>query len=192
MFDSLTDFPRAQRWRQQVQPIPVVVAIVCKAAHLPHYLLIQRNGDTYHGQWALLGGKWDFGETLPQAIVREVWEEANLETQFVALRGLVNERVMTSTVVENAAQAAHFLLFVCELAVVGGQAQGQKEGAVAWFTWEEITQLQTKHQIIPSDFAMLRQFVGMETAVSYTEAEMIATIGQSQAQAPQLMRFDLV
>ncbi|MCA9961355.1 MAG: NUDIX hydrolase [Chloroflexota bacterium] len=193
MFEDLANFPSMQRWRQQKQPIPVVVAIVRKELELPHFLLIQRNGATYHGQWALVGGKWDFGETLSQAIVREVREETNLETDFVALRGLVSERVMTPPAAEETtAEAAHFLLFVCELAVVSGWAQEQQEGAVAWFTWDEIEQLQTERLVIPSDFAMLQQFVGVETAVPHIEAEMMASIGQQQTQAPQLLRFQQI
>ncbi|MCA9977909.1 MAG: hypothetical protein KC413_19245, partial [Anaerolineales bacterium] len=88
--------------------------------------------------------------------------------------------------------AAHFLLFVCELAVVSGWAQEQQEGAVAWFTWDEIEQLQTERLVIPSDFAMLQQFVGVETAVPHIEAEMMASIGQQQTQAPQLLRFQQI
>ncbi len=190
MFNKLANLPQTQRWRGQQQPIPIVVAIVREMAPAPRYLLIQRNGDTYHGQWALVGGKWDFGETLPQAIVREVREETNLDTEFVALRGVVSERVLTPEAAVMPAQAAHFLLFVCDLAVVAGQAQQQQEGAVAWFAWEAIEQLQAQQQIIPSDMAMLQQFAGVKTAVAHIEAEMISNIGQKQIQVPQLVRFN--
>jgi len=45
------------------------------------------------GKWALVGGKWDFGETLSQATTREVQEETGVITDFVALREFVNERI---------------------------------------------------------------------------------------------------
>jgi ADP-ribose pyrophosphatase YjhB (NUDIX family) len=44
--------------------------------------------------WALVGGKWDFGEELGTAVTREVKEETSLDTRFVALRGLVNVRLI--------------------------------------------------------------------------------------------------
>ncbi len=79
-------------------------------------LLIQRAGEPYAGQWALVGGKWDFGETLAEAVVREVQEETGLITQFVALRGVISERVAPA---EPGALAAHFLLLLCDLLVHG-------------------------------------------------------------------------
>lgn len=187
-FARLTTLPPAQRWREQAQPMPIVVGIVRQTGSGERYLLIQRNGSTYHGQWALVGGKWDFGEPLPAAIEREILEETSLTTRFVALRGLVNERVVTP----DLEQGAHFLLLVCALDVIAGQAQTQQEGDVAWFSWAEITALHEREAIIPSDYQMLQQFAGAETAVPLVAADMIESLGRTPAAPGQLIRFDLV
>jgi ADP-ribose pyrophosphatase YjhB (NUDIX family) len=165
MFQSLAQIPVQARWREQSYPMPIVAAII-RRERLPDnsnnadFLLIRRNSSPYQGMWALVGGKWDFGETLAQAIVREVQEETGLETAFVALRGVANERLASS---ENASSdaadcPAHFIIFVCELLVTAGIAQEQAEGEVVWFTTAEIETLHREQAIVPSDFAMLQQF----------------------------------
>jgi 8-oxo-dGTP diphosphatase len=56
------------------------------------YLLLQRPKDKPHfpGQWELPGGKMDPGETIEQAVCREVWEEAGLKIVPEALAGAVD------------------------------------------------------------------------------------------------------
>ena len=100
-YDGLADLPLEQRWREQAYPAPIVVALIKRQpgqGHTlegeDHFLLIHRNQSPYAGKWALVGGKWDFGETLQDAIIREVKEETDLDAVFVAVRGLVSERVV--------------------------------------------------------------------------------------------------
>jgi ADP-ribose pyrophosphatase YjhB (NUDIX family) len=162
-FDDLSTLPVARRWREQLYPAPIVVAII---RHADSYLLIQRNSDPYHGMWALVGGKWDFGEELGTAVTREVKEETSLDTRFVALRGLVNERLI------NDGTADHFLLFVCEVVVENGHASEQKEGAVAWFNRAQLEDLYSQNAIIPSDYAMCAEFATAIQAASVVEVEM--------------------
>ena len=117
MFDELYDWPVEKRWHNQIQPAPIVVAIIRQPASSPavddKFLLIQRNSQPYAGRWALVGGKWDFGETLDRAITREVWEETGLETTYSGLKGLVSERLVPNNGQEGS--PAHFLIFVCLL-----------------------------------------------------------------------------
>lgn len=196
MFDALPNLPAARRWRQQAHPAPIVVALIQAADG--RFLLIRRSGAPYAGQWALVGGKWEFGETLPQAIVREVAEETGLAARFVALRGLVSERVVAAADMPAAtsalsaapsAAAAHFLLFVCQVTAVG-EAREQAEGAVAWFTRPEIDDLHAAGAIIPSDYAMLARFGAAETAVAHVEADMRAPIGPGAVGETVLVRFE--
>jgi 8-oxo-dGTP diphosphatase len=175
MFAALPHLPPEQRWRQQYFPAPIVVALIQREATVgtTQYLLIRRNGAAYGGQWALVGGKWDFGETLAEAIVREVKEETDLDTRFLALRGIVNERV---TAPEPAESGAHFLLFVCELAAGIGRAQEQQEGELAWFSTSDIEALHDTGAIIPSDYMMIQKVAGTERATAVYEAEMISNV----------------
>lgn len=194
--NPLLDLPYERRWKQQLYPAPIVVGLIRRTYTFgqesnltARYLLIKRNGDPYNGCWALVGGKWDFGETLPDAIVREVKEETNLDAAFIAVRGIVSERL---TPVSHEETGAHFLLFVCELQANDGVAIEQEEGEVAWFTKNEINQLHDSGAIIPSDFAMLRSFAGSDDKVAHFEAEMIAPLGEEGQTAPQLLSFSSI
>lgn len=162
------------RWREQVAPMPIVVALVRRTGPAgDEFLLINRITGPYSGLWALIGGKWDFGESLEEAIVREVHEETNLHTAFVALRSVLSERVMPS---DPGALAAHFLLLLCELVVVDGQATEQTEGAVGWFGRDEIEKLHEEGKIIPSDYAMIAAFAEATETAPVVEITMAAPL----------------
>jgi len=188
MFAALPDLPPGQRWRQQHFPAPIVVALIRKETveGAVEYLLIKRNGDAYGGQWALVGGKWDFGETLAEAILREVKEETNLDSRFLALRGIVNERV---SLPGPTGSGAHFLLFVCELTAGEGQAQEQLEGELAWFSVSDIEALHGRSAIIPSDYMMIQKFAGVVGVATLYEAEMISSIGDKGDGPTHLVSF---
>ncbi len=195
-FSTLNNLPAARRWHGQTYPAPIVVALIRRQFHpsgsaegKAHYLLIRRRSSPYDGHWALVGGKWDFGETLHEAIVREVKEETDLDTTFVAVRGLVSERIVPP---QDAQQAAHFLLFVCELAAGNGQAKEQDEGEVGWFSCDQIEALNDAGAIIPSDFAMIQSFAGANEAVPHIEAEMRAPINAGSDDPVQLVRFERI
>jgi ADP-ribose pyrophosphatase YjhB (NUDIX family) len=187
MFESLTSLSVARRWRQQRHPMPTVVALIRRenAPGAARYLLIQRQTEPYAGKWALVGGGWDFGETLETAIRREVREETGLETVFVALRGVVNERVAPSGAEGD---GGHFIIFVCQLSAPTGVAREQSEGPVGWFSSQELLELRASGRIVPSDYVMLEHF-GALAALSFVEAEVLAGDG---ADAPdKLARFEV-
>ncbi|WBQ09324.1 NUDIX hydrolase [Hyphomonadaceae bacterium ML37] len=68
-----------------VKPRPVVSvgAVVWRGDDV---LLIRRARAPFQGQWSIPGGKVEFGETLEDALVREVREETGVE---IALTGLI-------------------------------------------------------------------------------------------------------
>ena len=60
-----------------MKPTDVVAAII-KKDNL--YLVVKRNRDKYMGlKWEFPGGKVDSGETLQEALVREIYEELNID-----------------------------------------------------------------------------------------------------------------
>lgn len=180
---SLGNLPPEKRWRSQTAPVAVVGALIRRTHHgREQFLLIERNGEPYAGQWALVGGKWDFGETLDAAIEREVLEETGLQSRFVALRGVLSERMIPE---EEGALGAHFLIMLCDLVVVNGEAQEQAEGAVGWFDRAEIEKLHEGHAIIPSDYVMIAEFSTATIAAPAVEIEMAATLEHPA----QLRRF---
>ena len=59
-----------------MKPINVVAAIIKKKGY---YFIAQRNKDKYMGlKWEFPGGKVDPGETLSEALSREIHEELNI------------------------------------------------------------------------------------------------------------------
>lgn len=52
-------------------------------------ILLQRRRDT--GQWALPGGKQDFGETPAQCAVRECKEETGIDTEVIGIVGVYSD-----------------------------------------------------------------------------------------------------
>lgn len=190
MFDNLSNLPQERRWRQQSRPVAGVLALIGRVtaddpAGGAKYLLIRRSQEPYAGHWALVGGKIEFGETLAAAVEREVKEETGLDSQFVAVRGVVNERLAPAG---GNAQGGHFILFVCELQAGPGRAREHDEGEVAWFTPAEIDQFYQQKQIIPSDYAMLRHFAYNHSSFSFVEAEM--TFSAVTTHDNLLIRFD--
>lgn len=175
-FDTLYTLPVAQRWREQLYPTPIVGALIRRDSH---YLLIRRNSAPYKDLWALVGGKWDFGEELSTAVIREVKEETGLDSHFVALRGLVNERFIEDNT------GAHFLIFLCEIRAESGTACEQKEGIVAWFTRPEIDNLASQKAIVPSDYAMLTEFAETSLNAPVVEVHM-----QGDGDKTTLHRFE--
>ena len=185
---NLHTLPPEQRWRGQTAPVPVVVGLI-RRAHDDgeRLLLIRRAGGPYAGQWALVGGKWEFGETLAEAIVREVAEETGLATTFVAVRGLVNERVAPWSA---GALGAHFLLLVCDLLVGKGEAAEQQEGFVAWFDHAAIDALSTAGAIIPSDYAMIREFAAAAERAPHVEVAMRSLLGGAGEALSEMISFE--
>jgi ADP-ribose pyrophosphatase YjhB (NUDIX family) len=123
------------------------------------------------GKWALVGGKWDFGETLAEAVTREAREETGLETCFEGLRGVVSERVVPA---REGDRGSHFLLFVCQLAVVSGEAREQQEGPLRWFSVEEMEALRDRQEMILTDYAMVEALGPVEGRPPYLEIDVIA------------------
>lgn len=178
----LSALPPERRWRGQLFPAPAAVGLIREQSGSDRLLLIHRKGEPYAGQWALVGGKWDFGESLAEAACREALEESGLHTRFVALRAVVSERVLPP---DTAGSAAHFLLLICDLVVEDGEAAEQDEGRVAWFRPDEMAALAAAGQMIPSDYAIVRAFGGNETQAPLAEVVMRAPI--ENATAPPLM-----
>jgi 8-oxo-dGTP diphosphatase len=197
MVEPLANTPSEKRWRYQQQPVPVVISIIRRAEpgdeageKAASYLLIKRKSGPYRDFWALVGGKWDFGESLSAAATREILEETGLVGSFSALLGLVNERVTLDEGGEPG--AAHFLIFVCQVDAEIGEAREQEEGAVAWFTSGDIEDLNDTGDIIPSDYAMLSQFVS-GGALPYIEVEMRSAGAKGEGPgSTRLTRFELI
>lgn len=184
----LSALPPERRWRGQPFPAPIVVGLIREQPGSERLLLIHRKGEPYAGQWALVGGKWDFGESLAEAACREALEETGLHTRFVALRGVASERVLPPG---TDGGAAHFLLLICDLAVEAGEAAEQDEGRVAWFGLDEMKALVAAGQMIPSDYAMVRAFCRSEVETPLAEVVMQTPL-ESASAPPVMLSFERI
>jgi ADP-ribose pyrophosphatase YjhB (NUDIX family) len=66
-------------------PIPTVDAIIQKSSFL---LVIKRQNGPYKDTFALPGGFVDEGETVEEALIREVFEETSLEIHPIEILGV--------------------------------------------------------------------------------------------------------
>jgi mutator protein MutT len=71
-------------------PICAVGAIVLEKGEV---LLVRRNRAPALGQWSLPGGRVEWGETLREAIAREVREETGVDIEVEGLAGIA-ERIL--------------------------------------------------------------------------------------------------
>lgn len=69
---------------------PIVGASVLVKREGGDVLLVERLNDPGRGEWALPGGKVDYGETVEHAAVREVKEETNVDVELRELLGAYN------------------------------------------------------------------------------------------------------
>jgi mutator protein MutT len=72
------------------RPICAVGAIVLEKGEV---LLVRRNREPALGQWSLPGGRVEWGETLREAIAREVREETGVDIEVEGLAGIA-ERIL--------------------------------------------------------------------------------------------------
>ena len=119
--------------------------------------------------------------------VREVAEETGLSTAFVAVRGVVSERVAPWSA---GTLGAHFLLLVCDLLAGDGEAAEQDEGLVAWFDHAAIDALSAAGEIIPSDYAMIREFAAATDCAPHVEVEMRALLVGAGGALSEMVSFE--
>lgn len=116
-----------------MQPQVCVGAVAVENGRL---LLIHRGQDPGRGLWSVPGGRVDAGETLAEAIVREVREEAGLDVVCDRFLGWVERIDETSHFV-----ILDFAVTVLELSRVRRNLRaGDDAIEAAWVPLEEVTE----------------------------------------------------
>jgi ADP-ribose pyrophosphatase YjhB (NUDIX family) len=107
---------------------PGVAAVIFEDGRV----LLQRRDDT--GRWGLPGGGVEPGESVRQAVIREVREETGLLVEPIRLIGVYSDPVHHQVVTYPDGNVIHYVSTVFECVVHGGAlACGDESLALDWF-----------------------------------------------------------
>jgi 8-oxo-dGTP diphosphatase len=109
--------------------IPIVAVGAFVFDRQGRVLLIERGKPPGEGLWTVPGGRLDRGETLAQAVAREVREETGLTVEVGAL----------ACVVERMGDDFHFVILDYLARVIGGTLAAASDARAA--KWVEATEL---------------------------------------------------
>ncbi len=152
----------SQIFKKEVGVLPVLLGIV---RHGSKILLIKRKKLPYKGWWSLIGGKQVSGESIPETIVREVMEEANVPAMFDRVNGVLYERLRED------GKFKHSFLFV--VVTVNAQSESiasQNEGEVSWFDFDDVLKGKVE-RIIPSDLHIIKEYHSKSSSVEHVILE---------------------
>jgi 8-oxo-dGTP diphosphatase len=133
-----TDYP--------TRPVVGVGAVIVRNNRA---LIVKRANHPYQGQWSIPGGRVELGETLAEAVHREMREETGLEVRVGPVIE-VFERVER----ELDRVRYHFVIVDYVCACVGGAlCAGDDADDVAWVTAEELA----RYGVADSAAAVIRK-----------------------------------
>ena len=125
-------------------PIPTVDAIIHRYSSI---LLVKRKKDPYKNCFALPGGFVNEGETIEEAIIREVYEETSLEVYPIGILGVYSD--------PKRDPRGHMLTVVFIVLVVkGNPTPGDDAQDISWIPTHTIGELEIAfdHKLLIQDF----------------------------------------
>ena len=113
------------------RPVPAVAAVIVEDGRL---LLIRRGAEPSRGKWSLPGGSVEWGETLTDAVRREVREETGLEIEVGKVAGVFD--IITDD------EEYHYVIVDYFARPVGGELRpGDDASDARWVSAEELDSL---------------------------------------------------
>ena len=126
-------------------PIPTVDAIIHRHSSI---LLVKRKKDPYKNCFALPGGFVNEGETIEDAIMREVYEETSLEVYPIDILGVYSDPTRDPR--------GHMLTVVFIVLVVkgGNPIPGDDAQEISWIPISKINEIELAfdHKLLIQDF----------------------------------------
>lgn len=109
------------------------VAVGAVAVRLDHLLLVRRGHEPGRGLWSVPGGRVEWGETLAEAVVRELREETGLAGVCGRHLGWV----------EHLGDTYHHVIADFEVTILddGDPVAGDDAEEVAWVRFEELSEV---------------------------------------------------
>jgi ADP-ribose pyrophosphatase YjhB (NUDIX family) len=128
---------------EETHPIPSVGAVIIDEGRI---LVVLRGGGAHAGEWAVPGGRQRYGETMDEAVRREVREETGLEVE-------VGDPVWIGDIIDDSDPPAyHYAVVDFAAFVVGGKLlAGDDEADVRWVDLDEVRRL----PLTPTMFELL-------------------------------------
>ena len=116
------------------------LAVGAVAVHDDRILLVRRGRGPAAGEWSVPGGRVEAGETLQEAVVREMAEETGLEVVVERFLGWV-ERIGSGAGPATGDEAFHFVILDFVVDVLDPERQpvaGDDAAEVAWVALDEL------------------------------------------------------
>ena len=130
--------------RDYKNPIPTVDAIIQKSSSI---LLVKRKKDPYKNQFALPGGFVNEGETIEEAIEREVYEETSLKIHPIDILGVYSDPTRDPR--------GHMMTVVFIVLIIKGIATaGDDAKEISWIPIEKINEIKIAfdHKLVIRDY----------------------------------------
>ncbi len=130
--------------RDYKNPIPTVDAIIQKSSSI---LLVKRKKDPYKNQFALPGGFVNEGETIEEAIEREVYEETSLKVHPIDILGVYSDPTRDPR--------GHMMTVVFVVLIIRGNATaGDDAKEISWIPIEKLDEIKIAfdHKLVIRDY----------------------------------------
>lgn len=117
---------------QREFPLAPVVGVGAVAVDRGRVLLVRRGREPLKGKWSIPGGVLELGESLKDAVIREVQEETGLEVEPLELVELV-DRIQRETGPDGERIRYHYVIadYLCR--VIGGALEAASDAdEVRW------------------------------------------------------------
>jgi len=136
----------------------ITVAVGAIVADGERFLLIRRGHAPSLGAWSIPGGRVEVGETLPEALKREIFEECSIEIA-VGDVAILLDRVARQP---DGTVRSHYLIVDFWSTLSSGEPTAGTDAAeIGWFTLDQMRALPTTNQLPEYiEAALLRRAAG--------------------------------